>query len=127
MSKVIAITVAVGGLLFASHSVSAEGELVFQKCQACHTKSADEAPKFGPPLSGIVGRHCGQVEGYLYSEGYSNACNQSKITWTEEEMHRFLDNPTKYLKSKGGGRSKMSFMLKDEAERAAVIEYLKTI
>ncbi|WP_428604472.1 c-type cytochrome [Sedimenticola sp.] len=124
MIKVAALAFASGMLLFAGPVSSADGEAIFKACQSCHTVSPSDPPKFGPPLSGVVGRPCGSVQGYAYSDGYKAACEKSAITWTEEEIHAYLDNPTKYLKSKGGGRSKMSFMLKGEAERNAVIEYL---
>ncbi|TVT56666.1 MAG: c-type cytochrome [Sedimenticola thiotaurini] len=126
MSKTLTLTLATSLAIFASPVSSADGEQVFKICQSCHSAKADGEKKFGPNLSGIIGRNCGAVEGYEYSEGYLKACKSSNIKWTEPEIHTYLDNPTKYLKSKGGGRSKMSFMLKKEDERRAVIEYLKT-
>jgi cytochrome c len=131
MGKIAAMafasTLVSGLVLFASPVSASGGDTVFQACAACHTTNPSDAPKFGPPLNGVVGRPCGSVAGYEYSKGYTDACTSSSITWTEEEIHAYLDNPTKYLKSKGGGRSKMSFMLKDEAQRKAVIEFLKRI
>lgn len=114
-------------VLFAGPVSASGGDTVFQICASCHTTNPSDAPKFGPHLSGVLGRQCGSVAGYEYSKGYADACSSSNITWSEEEIHAYLDNPTKYLKSKGGGRSKMSFMLKDEAQRKAVIEFLKRI
>ncbi|MCW8905187.1 c-type cytochrome [Sedimenticola sp.] len=127
MGKIATLAIASGIMLFAGPVSSANGEEIFKICQSCHTTQPSEAPKLAPPLSGVVGRPCGSVEGYEYSKGYTDACTSSNIIWTEAEIHAYLDNPTKYLKSKGGGRSKMSFMLKGEAERQAVIEYLKKI
>ena len=112
-------------LLFASPLFSADGETVFKACEACHTRTAGDVKKFGPHLEKVVGRACGSVQGYEYSKGYQKACAKGKISWTEAEIAAYLDNPTKYLKSKGGGRSKMSFMLKDEAKRKAVLKLLK--
>lgn len=126
MSKILTLALATSLAIFAGPVSSADGEQVFKICQSCHTAKADGEKKFGPHLSGIIGRNCGAVEGYEYSEGYVKACQSSTIKWTEDAIHSYLDNPTKYLKSKGGGRSKMSFMLKKEDERRAVIEYLKT-
>jgi len=127
MGKFFALTLAVSTTLLSGQIAAADGEAVFKTCQACHTTTSGEAKKFGPHLSKVVGRACGKVEGYEYSKGYMKACNASQIAWSEEEILNYLDNPTKYLKSKGGGRSKMSFMLKDETKRKAVLEYLKTL
>ncbi len=126
MSKFLALALTGSIMLFTNPVMSTDGKEVFKICQTCHATKANGEKKFGPHLSGIFGRNCGTVKGYEYSKGYLKACEASKIAWSENEIHAYLDNPTKYLKSKGGGRSKMSFMLKKEAERKAVIDYLKS-
>ncbi len=126
MCRIFILTLAGCIALLSNPVLSADGKEVFKICQTCHATRANEEKKFGPHLGGILGRSCGTVEGYEYSKGYLKACEASKITWGENEIHAYLDNPTKYLKTKGGGRSKMSFMLKKEAERKAIVDYLKT-
>jgi cytochrome c len=71
----------------------------------------------GPNLSGLFGRQTGQAAGYSYSTANIN----KGITWSEETLFEYLENPKKYIPG-----TKMVFAgLKKEAERNDLIAYLK--
>lgn len=93
-----------------------DGKVVFLQCAACHSLDAAAGAKIGPSLAGVVGRKAGAVEGFAYSDAMSG----SGITWTREELDRFLEKPMQVVPG-----SKMAFAgIADDARRAAVIDYI---
>jgi cytochrome c len=96
------------------------GEDVFKKCRACHDVGADAKIKVGPPLTGIIGRKIGSVEGFNYSEA-NKAAGASGGVWTEPELLKYLESPLTYMP-----KNKMAFAgLKDEQDRLDLLAYLK--
>ena len=92
------------------------GEKTFHQCQTCHTNEEGKN-KVGPSLYGVIGRPAGSVPGFNYSAANKN----SGITWTEQEMFVYLENP----RAKVPG-TKMTFAgLKKPEDRANVISYLQ--
>lgn len=87
------------------------------RCAQCHTLGADEGNKIGPKLHGLFGRKTGQVDGFSYTEA-----NKSKgVTWKEDTLFSYLENPKKYIPG-----TKMAFGgLKKEKDRNDLITYLK--
>jgi cytochrome c len=73
----------------------------------------------GPNLRGIVGRRAAAVRGF----NYSNSMKRSQITWTASELDAFIANP----RSKVPGNSMAYFGMKDEAQRAQIVSYLKSL
>jgi len=76
-----------------------KGKKVFRKCKACHV--ADSAKnKVGPTLQGVIGRKISAVDGFSYSKAFQ----ESDITWTAENLAKFLTKPREFIKG-----TKMSF------------------
>jgi len=97
-----------------------EGAGLFKKkCGSCH--SAEEGKnKVGPSLHAIYGQPAAGVEGFTK---YSKNMKASGLTWDTANLEQFLTKPKDLVKG-----TKMSFAgLKKDGERAAVIEYLKSL
>jgi cytochrome c len=119
----LAIVAALIGLPAAAHADGdpAKGEIVFKKCAACHEVGPDAKAKVGPPLTGVVGRKWGAVEGYAYSKPEMAGAAEGKV-WDDATLDAYLEAPKKIIP---GG--KMAFAgLKKPEDRADVIAYLAT-
>ncbi len=94
----------------------AKGKKVFRKCQACHVVGKEQN-RVGPHLTGVIGRAAGGVDGFKYSKAMAG----SDVTWTEENLDAYLENPKKFLKG-----TRMAFPgLKKAQDRADVIAYIR--
>jgi cytochrome c len=113
---IVASALALGSSVALAEGDAAHGQVVFNKCKACH--SVDEAKnKVGPYLVGVFGRPAGSVEGFKYSE----AMKSSGVTWTEETIAEYLADPRGYIKG-----NRMAFVgLKNQQDIVDVIAYLK--
>jgi cytochrome c len=94
----------------------ANGERVFRQCASCHTIEAG-VNRVGPSLHAIIGRAAGSVPGFRYSD----ANKSSGITWTEQEMFAYLENP----RGKIPGTTMAFVGLRKPQDRADVIAYLQ--
>src|SRR5690349_12492957 len=93
------------------------GEKTFLVCRACHQIGPNAKNAVGPVLNGVVGRKAGTYPGYKYSQ----ANEKSGITWTPEELDKYLANPQKVVPG-----TKMIFPgIKDEDKREDIIAYLE--
>ena len=100
---------------------AAKGEQTAKQCLACHSVT-DAANKVGPSLLGIVGRKPGTAEGYAYSEGFKTYAATAPA-WDDATLDAWLKEPKAVVKA-----TKMTFAgVKDDAVRADLIAYLKTI
>ncbi|WP_245843842.1 c-type cytochrome [Sphingomonas spermidinifaciens] len=97
---------------------AAKGKTAFATCSTCHAVE-EGVNKIGPSLHAIIGRAAGTVAGYSYTPANKN----SGITWTEEKLFQYLQNPQRVVPG-----TKMAFAgWSDAQKRADVIAYLKTI
>jgi cytochrome c len=97
------------------------GEVVFQKCYACHSVNPAETNLPGPNLAGVVGRRAAALESFEYSPALK-AAGQNSLVWDEETLDRFLADPEAMIPG-----TYMSLPgLHSAEERRAVIAYLKT-
>lgn len=107
------------GTKFASFTgTAAAGEKVFAACKTCHAVEAGKN-MVGPSLHAIQGRTSGTIAGYTYSTANKN----SGITWTNEKLFQYLENPQRVIPG-----TKMTYTgVKDPQKRADLIAYLDTL
>ena len=91
----------------------ARGETLYQGCQDCHSIEKNDV---GPMHKGVVGRAAGTVPGY----NYSTALKDAKITWTEENLDKWLTNPQAFIPG-----TKMFYEVSNPQDRADLIAFLK--
>jgi cytochrome c len=97
----------------------AAGQAVYRsQCEICHSVKQGRN-EIGPSLFGVVGRKTGSEPGYHYSTANMNA----NITWTPEELDKYLQAPRAVVPG-----TKMTYGgLKDATKRADLIAYLETL
>jgi cytochrome c len=120
---VVAMSMMAGTLAIAQDVAgdSANGEKVFRKCKACHDVGPEAKAKVGPPLTGIIGRTAGTVEGFKYSDAMM-AAGTGGLIWSPETIGELIEKPKDFVPG-----TKMTFAgLRKEEERADVIAYLAT-
>ncbi|KAF5385568.1 hypothetical protein D9757_006798 [Collybiopsis confluens] len=102
---------------FSAGDVEKGASLFKTRCAQCHTVGKGEPNKVGPNLHGLFGRKTGSVDGYSYT-----AANVNKgVTWDENTLFEYLENPKKYIPG-----TKMAFAgLKKEKDRNDLITWLK--
>lgn len=88
-------------------------ELFEKRCGGCHALDRD---KEGPRLGGVYGRAAGTVASFQYS----NPLQNSKLTWTDETLDKWLTDPEKLVPD-----SDMAFHVESADERREIISYLK--
>lgn len=99
----------------AADSGAAHGERLYAACVPCHQLSA-QSSRSGPSLLGVVGRRAGSLEDFRFSRAMAG----SGVTWTEEALDAFLENPQATVKG-----TRMPFAgIRDPADRAALVSYL---
>lgn len=118
--RFFAIAGALAVSLAASNALAAgdvaKGEKVFNQCKVCHSL-AKGRNMIGPSLAGIVGRKAGTVEGFKYSDAMAKA----GVTWTEENLAKYLKSPQAFVPG-----DKMAFAgLKKDDDLENVIAFLK--
>jgi cytochrome c len=87
-------------------------EVYEANCTGCHSLDAN---RIGPAHRGVVGRAAGMAAGY----NYSPALKASGVTWTADQLDKWLTNPQALVKG-----ARMGFRLSDPKARADVIAFL---
>lgn len=102
-----------------------DGAAIFKAtCGVCHmarsdASRADLATRLGPNLWGVVGRKAGTYKGFVYSY----AMRSSGITWTDDQLRRYIAEPQKTVPN-----VRMSFAgLKNPNDVENVLAYLNTL
>jgi cytochrome c len=114
---------AIAALLLGSSSGLAAGDAAAGKqaftttCGACHSTEPG-VNKVGPSLAGIVGSKSGAVPGYNFSPSLKAA----KITWDEQTLDKFLQNPMADVHG-----TKMVVSVPNAEHRQDIIAYLATL
>jgi cytochrome c len=118
LALLIGIALAVGSTAIAEHATPhgdpGAGEVVYERCAACHSLAHDRA---GPRHCGLLGRRAGSVEDFAYSD----AMRQSGIVWSKESLDRFLAAPLEALPGTSMGYAGIA----DPKERSDLIAYLE--
>ena len=92
----------------------AHGKQIYETvCGGCHTMDANRA---GPAHRGVFGRRAGRAPGFDYSPAVKN----SRITWNEKTLDRWLADPEKLIPGQ-----KMAISVPEAKDRADIIQYLK--
>jgi cytochrome c len=98
----------------ASNGAAEKGRQLFQKrCTGCHSLDKN---KEGPRLRGVYGRKAGSLADFTYSDTLKN----SKITWDQTSLDRWLTNPDVLVSD-----SDMAFHVSNPEERADIIQFLR--
>ncbi len=107
------------GGVFAAGDVE-RGEVVFQKCYACHSVVPGETGLTGPNLFGVVGRAVASAPDFEYSAALERLPARGYRVWTEAALDAYLRSPEDFAPG-----TAMAFVgLPDPGERADVIAYL---
>lgn len=105
-----------------------KGEKTFKKCKACHKIGEGAKNGTGPLLNNVVGRVAGTVDGFKYSPSLV-AAGEAGLIWSEETIAAYIEDPKGYLQTyldDTAAKSKMTFKLKKESDRADVAAYVAT-
>lgn len=69
------------------------GELLFMRCQACHSVGAGEPHKLGPNLNAIVGSQAAAHEDFPYSA----ALQEADLAWDPETLAAWIRSPAEVI------------------------------
>jgi cytochrome c len=101
----------------ASAATPASPPADFSRCAGCHSTQAGQN-RIGPSLAGVFGRTSGSVSGYTYSAALQNA----RLTWDEQTLDKFLQNPSGLVHG-----TKMFATVPDADARQRIVAYLKSL
>lgn len=122
---------------FAQEGDAAAGEREFNKCKACHmiqdASGTDiiKGGKTGPNLWNIVGSKFAAEEGFKYGPGITAVAEaHPDAVWDVASLHKYLENPTNYVREYAGdekARSLMTFRMADGAGKDNLVAYLVSV
>ncbi len=118
------LTLAAAAAAFVATAAQAAGDAtagaqVFKKCAICHNNTKGAPAKIGPNLFGVTGRKAGTFAGFSYSPAMKN----SGITWTDDKIAAYANDPQKTVPG-----NRMPFPgLHNDKDAANVAAYLATL
>lgn len=114
MSRTLSIALALAAV--ALPAAAADGAKIFQmQCKSCH---ADASTPMAPTLKGVFGAKIAGRSDYKYSAALTGKAG----TWDAANLDAFITSPAKFAPG-----TRMPISLANVADRAAVIEHLKTL
>jgi cytochrome c len=94
------------------------GAEVFRACVACHTLRAEEGPRAGPSLAGVMGRRIATLPGY----NFSSALRKLDLIWTPETIAKLFElGPMTFTP----GTKMPEQRIGSAADRAALVRFLE--
>lgn len=97
---------------------AAKGKDLFPRCAMCHSDAKGAPNKIGPNLWGVAGRKAGTEPGF----NYSAALKGSGITWTEDNLEKWVMGPGKMVPG-----TRMMFAGLNHSQADDVVAYLETL
>ena len=114
---VLAGIVASAGFAFGAAAADLHnGEHHYEECRTCH---ALDMPVIGPPHCNVVGRKAGTFTGFEYTDAMKN----SGLTWDENTLDQFLNDPLTFMPGTAMGFAGV----RDPKDRADLIAYLTKV
>jgi cytochrome c2 len=112
-------TACLAGLAMAGLASAATpaGSADFSRCAGCHSTQAGQNG-IGPSLAGVFGRTSGSVSEYTYSAALKNA----RLSWDEQTLDKFLQNPNGLVRG-----TKMFASVPDTETRQRIVAYLRSL
>ncbi len=86
------------------------------RCFGCHSFACNRS---GPKLEGVLGRKAASLSDF---GGYTEALKESGLTWTEETLNRFLEDPGKLVP---GTLMTAARKVENAKERQMLIQFIK--
>lgn len=112
----LAVLLSATPALAAEAGDAAHGKSLYAQCRSCHTP---EENSVGPKHCDVVGRKAASLPDYQYSP----AMRKSGLTWTPENLDRFLHKPAAFVP---GNYMPFAGIAKAK-DRADIIAYLATL
>jgi cytochrome c len=113
----------------AAHAADAAPRAL-RSCVACHTFDKGGHSKIGPNLWGIVGAKAAHDPNYgKYGDDFLAAA-ATGLTWTDANLDAYIAEPLSFLREVLGKRAVRTYMVTRvprEADRAAILDYLKSL
>lgn len=139
MKRMLGALICGAGAMIATNAIAAgdaaEGEkLTAKRCKACHMIADGDnvilkGGAVGPNLWGLIGRPAGSQEGFNYGDDLAKA-GANGLVWDEEQIVMYIADPKDFLRTildDKKAKSKMTFKLKDDDQRADIAAYLASL
>jgi cytochrome c len=96
-----------------------KGKQAFVRCSVCHTVDG-KTSKLGPSLGNVLNRRAGTFAGFAR---YSAGMKSSKITWTPQNLDKFLAAPRTVVP----GTTMVAPGVTVAADRTNIVAYLTSV